>query len=531
MRDTRDIAERVKGILRTRELTLYRVSQLSGDIFGHRSPYHIPHNFYYDISIAGTTPSIHQLLALSRISRYRLEDWLMVFGYRLDDIPRLGVLVPRRHTVELDSSVYDECAWIPWFNERKAITQIPFIAPLGGIVKMGPPKRARELLGFSRKNFLYARIGQDDLWAFPDLLPGSIVRVDKDQAVNYLNAAGSELSKRMFLVEDSFRLTCCHLRLVAKDRVILFSSHYPFGQVEVVLGRDVTIRGIVDAEIRPVSIRVVPKEKREIRRELRFRSRRLSNSPQTLSELMCMSRYRTGLSFREASMVSRWIAETLGDQLYFTAASTLSDYESLASAPRHIQKLITLCILYSIRFWDFLRAADLQLDQIGREPLPDRIMPRRNGNYRCGGPERKERPSNKLCNFLQDVISKWGELPLFLRDSLNGISDQMSLSLSDIFWVGEDQNPIHPYLINADMVVINRRNRRPPQSTANKLSEQPLYVLLKRDGTYVCGCCTLQHELLTIHPFPDRPFTLQRLRNGLDAEVVGRVTAIIRRLK
>ena len=244
-----------------------------------------------------------------------------------------------------------------------------------------------------------------------------------------------------------------------------------------------------------------------------------------------MSRYRTGLSLREASTASRWIAQTLKDELYFTAASTLSDYESVASAPRQIQKLVTLCILYSIRFWDFLRAADLRLDQIGRDPLPDLLMPRPNGNDHCVEPETKDRPSNTLGTFLQDVISKWGELPLFLRDSLNGISDQMSLSLSDIFWVGEDHNPIHPYLIDADIIVINRRNRRPPQSTANKLSEQPLYVLLKRDGTYACGCCTLQHEMLTIHQFADRTFTFQRFRNDLDAEVVGRVTAIVRHLK
>ncbi|HXN95127.1 MAG TPA: hypothetical protein VN879_11515 [Candidatus Acidoferrales bacterium] len=43
--------------------------------------------------------------------------------------------------------------------------------------------------------------------------------------------------------------------------------------------------------------------------------------------------------------MSRWIASTLSDELYFAAPSTLSDYETLSDPPRHIQKIITLAAL------------------------------------------------------------------------------------------------------------------------------------------------------------------------------------------
>jgi hypothetical protein len=105
------------------------------------------------------------------------------------------------------------------------------------------------------------------------------------------------------------------------------------------------------------------------------------------------------------------------------------------------------------------------------------------------------------------------------------------LSRSDIFWVGGDKNPIHPYLVDAAFVAVNRRIKKPIQSAAKTLWDQPLYVILKRDGGFLCGACTLEQGLLQIHPYPDRSSVPRKLRNGIDAEVIGQVTAVIRRLE
>jgi hypothetical protein len=111
-------AERVRRILSTRGLTFYRASQRSVEMFGRSSPFYLPHNLHYDLAVSAATPSLYQLIALSRITRYRLSDWLAVFGFDLDAIPQLQVLVSRRRTVILDSAVYDTEAWLPWFIER-----------------------------------------------------------------------------------------------------------------------------------------------------------------------------------------------------------------------------------------------------------------------------------------------------------------------------------------------------------------------------------------------------------------------------
>src|SRR6266404_1666073 len=170
--------DRVRQILSTKGLTLYRVSQRSAEIFGHSSPYFIPQRLYFDLAAHDLSPSIHQLLAFSRISNYRLCDWMAAFGFRLDDIPRFRSGITWRRTVLLDPSVYDVDQWTPWFAESLPESNLPAIAPLGQLLKLGAPRRARELLAFNKRRFLYAKVGREDVFAFPTLAPGSIARID-----------------------------------------------------------------------------------------------------------------------------------------------------------------------------------------------------------------------------------------------------------------------------------------------------------------------------------------------------------------
>jgi len=82
-----DRANQVRRILSTRGLTLYRVCQQSAEIFGRSSRFYVPHNLYYDFCNPPLIPTIHQIIALSHITNYRLYDWLAVFGFDLDQFP------------------------------------------------------------------------------------------------------------------------------------------------------------------------------------------------------------------------------------------------------------------------------------------------------------------------------------------------------------------------------------------------------------------------------------------------------------
>ena len=109
---------------------------------------------------------------------YRFFDWLRVLGCDLEVIPRLQVLLPSKRTTLLDSSLVDADAWIPWFRNRPRGASVPPIAPLGQLLEVTAPRRLRFLSEIGNRGFLYARIGRQDALAFPDLIPGSIVRVN-----------------------------------------------------------------------------------------------------------------------------------------------------------------------------------------------------------------------------------------------------------------------------------------------------------------------------------------------------------------
>lgn len=523
----------MRQILASRSLTLYSVSRESAQIFGRHSRFFVPHNLYYDIADSSLIPTIHQMLALSRITNYRLWDWLAVFGFNVDMIPRLRLSAPGRRTVLLDSSVHDLSAWIPWFAERRPPRPTRPIAPLGQFLAPGKPRRATDLLALNRRNFLYARVGEEDLHALPYFTPGSIVRADGLGSEELLAGAAANMEKRFFLVEYGSGWTCSGIAMVGKDRVILQSHQLPsWSEIELKLGKEARILGVIDAEIRPVMSRRPSAGVPRPRAAPSWPQPLSAPDPQSdLKALLRDSRSRAGLSFRAASSVSRWIANTLGDEAFFAAASTLSDYETLPDPPRHVQKAITLCILYGIGFPQFLRTAGLPLDQAGCDPIPDELVlrqtPHGDDTVRAGDQEEILKEPGTLLGFL---IGQWEEIPLFLRHSLNEITGLKNFSLSDVFWVGGDETPIHPWLVNATFAVVNRRIKKPVRTTAKQTREQHLYLILQRDGGYLCGCCALDQGNLVVHTYPGISLGPRQFRNGIDAEVIGKVTAIVRRL-
>lgn len=526
-------AEHVRQVLATKGLTLYHVSQRSAEVFGRSSPFHIPHNLYYDVADCSSSPNIQQLFAFSRITNYRLCDWLAIFGFDLDVIPRLGLLIPRERTILLDSSVYDTRAWIPWFAGRPLEAEAPAIAPLRQLLVSAAPRRAAELLRQSRNVFLYGRVGREDGNAFPHFAPGSIVRVDTRHPEELLAGGARDAGRRFFFVEHASGWTCSQLRQLTRDRVILYSEERPWcGMMELRLGKDARILGVVDAEIRLTANVHAARQPLFWIATAASPAPRAPELPGDLRGLLRGSRMRAGLSFREASAASRRIASLLSDEHFFAAASTLSDYETLSLPPRHIQKAITLCALYCIDFWRFLSAAGLPLDQGGREPVPDEFVQHpgsdRGHDSRARGTD-ESLPRGET--FLGSLLAQWEEVPLFLRHSLSDLSTLKNFSLSDVFWVGGVEMPMHPWLVNAAFAVVNRRIKKPARLAGRMTHEPRLYMILERNGGYLCSCCAVEGENLVVYNCSAGSPGIRRLRNGVDAEIIGQVTAIVRRVR
>jgi hypothetical protein len=175
-----ELAERVKSILATKQLTLHQASQTSATLFGRGSPYYLPHNLYYDLSHGHFSPSLFQLVAFSRISNYRLRDWLQVFGFDIEAIQRLQIQLRSKRTALLESSLNDPNLSVPWFQSLHTGALPTDIVPLAHLLEWTEPRRLASLSAFHDGGFLYAQIGSEDALAFPELLPGSIVRVNAE---------------------------------------------------------------------------------------------------------------------------------------------------------------------------------------------------------------------------------------------------------------------------------------------------------------------------------------------------------------
>ena len=525
-----ELVDRVKAILAIKGLTLYQVSQMTRNTHGRSSPYFLPHNLYYDLGLGTFSPSLHQVFALSQMSGYRLNDWLLVFGFDLEDITRLQVLLSSKRTMVLDCSLEDAESWIRWFRNRPGNPSPTSIAPLGQFLDLAPPRRLRSLFHAKKNNFMYAKVGREDAFAFPDLVPGSIVRADALLAKTMLPNGNGKASKRLFLIEHANGFCCCRLQSVGKNRVVPLSTQLPFAQVELRLHEELRILGVLDLEIRSL---LEPKQP-DVPNEL-ARHRRPSNvvrEGMKLSHLFRNARSRMGLSFREASAMSRRIAAEVDADEYFAASGSLSDYEALDTPPRHIHKTITLCAVYGLQFSTFLKSVGLNLEETGKDPIPDGLIPRNLLVSSRGSNREADAPTEN--GFLGQLLRQSGHVPSFLRRSLSDLSGLKSPALHDFFWVGGESNPLHPLLANGLLAIVNRHKKKPIYSRSKPLWQQPLYMLLRRDGTYICGYCSLENGVLVVHAYshgcsPDyqRP---ERLRNYQDAEVVGKIVTVARTL-
>ncbi|MFZ0235560.1 MAG: hypothetical protein WA211_02650 [Candidatus Acidiferrales bacterium] len=333
------------------------------------------------------------------------------------------------------------------------------------------------------------------------------------------------------MVEHDAGFACTRLASLGNGRVVFRSPQLPFTEGGFSVGKDLRILGVVDAEILPVPQRDGPGAQFAAVAAPKGQPLAQNNAEMNLKQLIRRSRVRAGFSFRDASKTTRWIAQKLRDPLHFTAASTLSDYETLSSAPRHVQKILALCIVYAISFADFLRAIGLAFEDAETESIPDEFSARDSPLTRHkSNAVNAEGNSRKQNGFFSHLLKQWEEVPLFLRRSLGELTRVPSFSVSDLFWVGGDLNPIHPWLEQAEFVAINRRVRKPAAARGASFWERPLYLLLTRDGRYLCGSCTLERGSVVVHPYPDRLFSPRQFKNGSEAEIVGEVTTILRRL-
>jgi hypothetical protein len=471
------LPDAIRPILAARGLSLAELSRQSRIRFAGKRLFRIPPNFYDALRRASFSPSLYQLFAFSVLTGYRLADWLCVFGLSFDDAARFQAAWPRYQTAELDARVYHPSAYVPWFQEAQLVSFGAGLTPLSQWLSGKAVRRLDSLTTALDPSFRYLKIGSCDAYAFPDLLPGSIVRIDGRHPVEQLIA--EEHAERILAIEHNRGILCSRLRPVGHGRVVLYSRQLPYAPVELQLGTEARILGVVDFEIRPLGPQETPEVSASAARVWTPGAFKPSTASERIGDWIRRVRIRCGLSFREASERTREIAGILGHPNYFCAASALSDIEARNLFPRHIHKLISLSAVYCVPMADLIGLADLRPEDAGQEAMPEEWKPTSHGRARSVA----VRPSP----FLKAVQDKIEEVPYFLRDALPSIVGLPNLSVRDLFWAGATGDLIHPYLRDSAILAINRQSKTPAPSLTSPVWAQPLYVLETRDGNRSCA--------------------------------------------
>ena len=519
----RELAERVKSILATKRLTLHQASQTSATLFGRGSPYYLPHNLYYDLSHGHFSPSLFQLVAFSRISNYRLRDWLRVFGFDIEAIPRLQIQFRSKRTALLESSLDDPNSHIRWFRSLHTGALPTDVVPLAHLLEWTEPRRLASLSAFHDGGYLYAQIGSEDALAFPELLPGSIVRVNAGLTGEALKQVTAERSAHLFLIQHDRGLSCCRLRLSGRERIGTISRQLPYARMEFRVPDEARILGVADLEIRNLLAPRQPTVAKSLAK--RWSPDPLSVQTSQLGSLLRRARLEMGLSFRAAAAKSRELADAMGDERYFTASGSLSDYETLNTPPRHFHKVITFCVIYSLRLNQTFQVLGLSLEEAGREPIPDLLT----SGSASGTVSSAEAEGNEQTGFISELAGELGGAPFFLRSSLGVLYGLPRLSLKDLFWIGRSPRSVHPYVAGGVIAVVNRQKKKPNDCASKPPWQQPLYIILKRDGTYLWACCSQENDTLVIHTYRGGIHRREEIRSR-DAEVLGKIVSVARRL-
>ncbi len=367
-------AERLRRILSSRGLTFAKLAREAERLLPNHPRCRIPRNFYNDVRTTALSPDIFQLFTLSAVSGYRLADWFSLFGFSPEEIPRLQLALPPKRTLLLDATHYLQQPDLAW--SIPSHWNVPAVCPLVPFLRTLEVQRDKSPVPRPSERYLYARIGNEDALAFPDLLPGSLVRVDTRRAELHLPSRSGSRSRVIFLVEHARGLVCSRLLRIDHKRFALHTADLPYAQVPLEIGREANLLGVVDMELRQMRRSegpVVPADLANFWKPEPLPPVRRTGE---LGNWIRASRTRSGLHFREASGQSAHIAELMRDARYLVASGSLSDYETTERPPRHVHKIFSLCALYGLSLVTFLEKSGLPLAQLGRDPFPENLRPR-----------------------------------------------------------------------------------------------------------------------------------------------------------
>ncbi len=173
-----------------------------------------------DIETKGVIPSIYRLYVLSVIYRADFTELLRLYGVDLSfTAADYAICSPgKTHRIEMTDTrgnVQVPIKLDPGFDVKRS-------TDLGRMIEDWGPVPMLYLQELSKKKYIYAYVGMEDLTMYPLLLPGSFVQVDEDRSRVEEKKWRSELERPIYFVETREGHVCCWCS-VRRGEIILQS--------------------------------------------------------------------------------------------------------------------------------------------------------------------------------------------------------------------------------------------------------------------------------------------------------------------
>jgi transcriptional regulator with XRE-family HTH domain len=236
-------------------------------------------------------------------------------------------------------------------------------------------------------------------------------------------------------------------------------------------------------------------------------------------------RLRVRLSTRDVERLSQAIAREKGNQEYYISHAWLTEIEHGKFKP-NIYKLYSLSVVYKRAYHEILALFDIYIRDIGREQITVGLPHTHLVNSATDGDEVAIRAPLELrqtvqlekTNLVSQMFARWGEVPVELLQRMN-------LQNSLYGYIGINDYTLYPMIRPGSFVQIDARQRKLSAGTWKNEFDRPIYFVELRDE-YVCSWCELRGKSLLLIPSPQSREPVRQFRFPMDAEIVGRVTAV-----
>lgn len=240
-------------------------------------------------------------------------------------------------------------------------------------------------------------------------------------------------------------------------------------------------------------------------------------------------RLRVRLSTREVEKLSQQIAQERGSQEYRISDSWLTQVENGEFTPS-IYKLYSLSRIYERDYDEILALFGIFFSEFGasssslRLPRTHLVGPilRETGGSFSTPLELRDKVVLERTNLVNRMFESWGEVPVSLLRQLRSRNTLCG-------YIGLEDRTLYPLIRPGSFVQIDPRQKKIESGNWQNEFERPIYFLELRES-YACSWCEVDGSRLILVPSPQSHEPVRQLRYPLDAEIIGRVTAVTMRI-